>query len=61
MNIISFSTFSSVIIDVINVIGQWLAQDDFFGEVSYQVDCVIFVGNAVMSIIDAVCKIVRDQ
>lgn len=61
MNIILFLMFLLVIIDVINVIGQWLVQDDFFGEVLYQVDCVIFVGNVVMLIIDAVCKIVCDQ
>lgn len=61
MNIILFLMFLMVIIDVINVIGQWLVQDDFFGEVLYQVDCVIFVGNVVMLIIDVVCKIVCDQ
>lgn len=61
MNIILFLMFLLVIIDVINVIGQWLVQDDFFGEVLYQVDCVIFVGNVVMLIIDVVCKIVCDQ
>lgn len=61
MNNILFLMFLMVIIDVINVIGQWLVQDDFFGEVLYQVDCVIFVGNVVMLIIDVVCKIVCDQ
>lgn len=41
MNITPFPTLSPATIDAINVIGQWLAQDDFSGEVPYQADCVI--------------------
>ena len=48
MNITPFPTLSPATIDAINVIGQWLAQDDFSGEVPYQADCVILAGNAVM-------------
>ena len=48
MNITPFPTLSTATIDAINVIGQWLAQDDFSGEVPYQADCVILAGNAVM-------------
>lgn len=33
MNITPFPTLSTATIDAINVIGQWLAQDDFSGEV----------------------------
>ena len=33
MNITPFPTLSPATIDAINVIGQWLAQDDFSGEV----------------------------
>ncbi len=47
MNITPFPTLSPATIDAINVIGQWLAQDDFSGEVPYQADCVILAGNAV--------------
>ena len=61
MNITPFPTLSPATIDAINVIGQWLAQDDFSGEVPYQADCVILAGNAVMPTIDAACKIARDQ
>lgn len=61
MNITPFPTLSTATIDAINVIGQWLAQDDFSGEVPYQADCVILAGNAVMPTIDAACKIARDQ
>lgn len=61
MNITPFPTLSPATIDAINVIGQWLAQDDFSGEMPYQVDCVILAGNAVMPTIDAACKIARDQ
>lgn len=61
MNITLFPTLSPATIDAINVIGQWLAQDDFSGEVPYQADCVILAGNAVMPTIDAACKIARDQ
>ena len=61
MNITPFPTLSTATIDAINVIGQWLAQDDFSGEVPYQDDCVILAGNAVMPTIDAACKIARDQ
>lgn len=43
MNITPFPTLSPATIDAINVIGQWLAQDDFSGEVPYQADCVILV------------------
>ncbi len=32
MNITPFPTLSPATIDAINVIGQWLAQDDFSGE-----------------------------
>ncbi len=39
MNITPFPTLSTATIDAINVIGQWLAQDDFSGEVPYQADC----------------------
>ncbi|EKD8556128.1 YdcF family protein, partial [Shigella sonnei] len=46
MNITPFPTLSPATIDAINVIGQWLAQDDFSGEVPYQADCVILAGNA---------------
>ena len=53
MNITPFPTLSPATIDAINVIGQWLAQDDFSGEVPYQADCVILAGNAVMPTIDA--------
>ncbi len=59
MNITPFPTLSPATIDAINVIGQWLAQDDFSGEVPYQADCVILAGNAVMPTIDAACKIAR--
>ncbi len=45
MNITPFPTLSTATIDAINVIGQWLAQDDFSGEVPYQADCVILAGN----------------
>ena len=48
MNITPFPTLSPATIDAINVIGQWLAQDDFSGEMPYQADCVILAGNAVM-------------
>lgn len=61
MNITPFPTLSTATRDAINVIGQWLAQDDFSGEVPYQADCVILAGNAVMPTIDAACKIARDQ
>lgn len=61
MNITPFPTLSTATIDAINVIGQWLAQDDFSGEVPYQADCVILAGNAVMPTIDAACKSARDQ
>ena len=61
MNITPFPTLSTATIDAINVIGQWLAQDDFSGEMPYQADCVILAGNAVMPTIDAACKIARDQ
>ena len=61
MNITPFPTLSPATIDAINVIGQWLVQDDFSGEVPYQADCVILAGNAVMPTIDAACKIARDQ
>lgn len=61
MNNTPFPTLSTATIDAINVIGQWLAQDDFSGEVPYQADCVILAGNAVMPTIDAACKIARDQ
>ncbi|HBH4361224.1 TPA: YdcF family protein, partial [Escherichia coli] len=57
MNNTPFPTLSTATIDAINVIGQWLAQDDFSGEVPYQADCVILAGNAVMPTIDAACKI----
>lgn len=57
MNITPFPTLSTATIDAINVIGQWLAQDDFSGEEPYQADCVILAGNAVMPTIDAACKI----
>lgn len=52
MNITPFPTLSPATIDAINVIGQWLAQDDFSGEVPYQADCVILAGNAVMPTIE---------
>lgn len=61
MNINPFLTLSATIIDAINVIGRWLAQDDFSGEMPYQADCVILAGNAVIPTIDAACKIARDQ
>lgn len=61
MNNTPFPTLSTATIDAINVIGQWLAQDDFSGEMPYQADCVILAGNAVMPTIDAACKIARDQ
>lgn len=61
MNINPFPTLSASTIDAINVIGRWLAQDDFSGEAPYQADCVILAGNAVMPTIDAACKIARDQ
>ena len=61
MNNTPFPTLSTATIDAINVIGQWLAQDDFSGEEPYQADCVILAGNAVMPTIDAACKIARDQ
>lgn len=48
MNNTPFPTLSTATIDAINVIGQWLAQDDFSGEVPYQADCVILAGNAVI-------------
>lgn len=61
MNINPFPTLSATTIDAINVIGRWLAQDDFSGGVPYQADCVILAGNAVIPTIDAACKIARDQ
>lgn len=57
MNITPFPTLSTATIDAINVIGQWLAQDDFSGEVPYQADCVILAGNAVMPTIDAAVRL----
>ena len=39
MNITRFRRFRRQTIDAINVIGQWLAQDDFSGEVPYQAGC----------------------
>lgn len=47
MNITPFPTLSPATIDAINVIGRWLAQDDFSGAAPYQADCVILAGNAV--------------
>ena len=41
MNITPFPTLSTATIDAINVIGQWLAQDDFSGEVPYQA-CLLY-------------------
>lgn len=61
MNITPFPTLSPATIDAINVIGRWLAQDDFSGAAPYQADCVILAGNAVIPTIDAACKIARDQ
>lgn len=61
MNITLFPTLSAKTIDAINVIGQWLAQDDFSNEALYQADCVILAGNAVIPTIDAACKIARDR
>ena len=61
MNITPFPTLSAKTIDAINVIGQWLAQDDFSNEALYQADCVILAGNAVIPTIDAACKIARDR
>ncbi|EPC0233761.1 DUF218 domain-containing protein YdcF [Escherichia albertii] len=61
MNITPFPTLSAKTIDAINVIGQWLAQDDFSNEALYPADCVILAGNAVIPTIDAACKIARDR
>ena len=43
----------------INIVGEWLAQDDLQNDQS--VDLVILAGNAVIPTIDAACRVAAEQ
>ncbi|EMB7709013.1 YdcF family protein, partial [Salmonella enterica] len=61
MNTTPFPALSGTTLLAVNIVGQWLAQNDFSGEQSYASDCVVLAGNAVIPTIDAACRIAKAQ